>query len=133
MLDKDLQEESQELWDNLDNPEFVNNFISKEDEDVIILEKKGRKSASNKELIRVLGELNQLKYSSELIIKDSEKKVSYYTGTEQYFKANEAKVAKFIHENFVRSIERILKGLPTFETIGEIVDRAQTDDRIFIE
>lgn len=59
--------------------------------------------------------IKELMENSLLCVENSKKLLDKYMKAEQYFKANEMRVAGILHNNFVKRLQNILDGKPPFE------------------
>lgn len=126
---EELSPEGKRLWDEmmgvaLEDKEFtktVNDIAarkkSKEDKQVQVIE--------SEEIQRMRLELRKLQQNSRIVVKECEELQQTFTKKEQYFKANECRVAVMCHNNFIERIDRILKGTTAFE--GKVNDKLTQD------
>lgn len=116
---EELSEEGQQLWNMIGiNPDRDEN----EDMQGIItgatmLVRGKRKMPVMEKNMRI--ELKKLIQNSCLVIRDCELQIAYHTKRENYFKANEAKVALTIHINLIDRITTILNGSRVFSKAHE--------------
>jgi hypothetical protein len=100
-----LSDEGEELWNNLDNEDYLNKLRGKKPVD----KKKTRRDLT-KHRIGLLQENSLQVYNS------CQRLIQVETARENYFKANEAKVAAMIHKNFYDRLQRILDGEDPMES-----------------
>lgn len=77
----------------------------------------------NDETQRIRLELRRLIQNSKMVVQECEALQIIFTNKEQYFKANECKVAGLCHRNLMARLERILDGGTAFEDVP--VDQLQ--------
>lgn len=104
-----LTKEGELLWNNMDNEDFINSIADVNDKnlDTIV-------GMDSPKKVKMLVELRVLLNNSKIVVADCKEKREYWTKKEQYFKANEARVAETIHSNFVTRLSRILEGGTAF-------------------
>lgn len=110
---EELSDEGKKLWDRM-----MNEFDSEVETEAIIKEKKVVRQVvkvDTAETIRLRLELRKLHQNSRIVIADCEQKQKVYIKRNEYFKANECRVAAICHRNLISRIDRILDGLTAFE------------------
>lgn len=80
---------------------------------------------------RIRLELKKLQQNSRIVIADCQEQQELYVKREEYFKANECRVATLCHTNFIHRLQRILDGLTAFERDIELTDEG-TSNTLFV-
>lgn len=104
-MSKFSDKKAQELWDNMNNPDFIDNYVGERD-------KKDKKvynnDASDKDLkeikegLRILSNILQSKYDMSI------KMMEEYGRNDKYFKANTYKCASEIYKDLNYRIQSLL-------------------------
>lgn len=72
------------------------------------------------EVQRMRIELRRLQQNSRIVVKECEDMMKVFLEKEQYFKLNEARVAKTIHTNLIERLDRILNGGSAFDHVDHL-------------
>ena len=114
MKPPNLSKEGEELWDNMDNPDYIEKLTNPEPK----VKKTRKVNSKMTERILLLQE-NSLKVQQSCA-----RLVKIETDNENYFKAHEAKVAFFCHKNFYDRLQRILDDKdPIEEVVNNDINR----------
>lgn len=120
----ELNEEGMNLWNNLGNLDYMDKLLNGNK----TIEIKGRKKKAKKSTLSIASEVEMTKLieNSRQVVRDCKLQIAHYTAKEQYFKANECKVASTIHSNFIKRLTNILEGRDAFYEPIELVDDEDT-------
>jgi hypothetical protein len=125
----ELSDEGKRLWDEM--VEGAEKRLSKSTQTKV--EKRIQHViVETDETQRLRLELRKLQQNSRIVVKECEELIQVYTKKEEYFKANECKVAVLCHKNFIGRIERVLKGLTAFEKDIKLDEEDNSDIQIRI-
>lgn len=113
----ELTEEGKLLWDKM-----MGQFNEEYNELAEVATVKSKTTRVIKEVIVETDESNRLRMdikklmqNSQMVIAECEKDLKMYTKKEQYFKANECRVAILCHTNLITRLQNILDGMPIFQ------------------
>lgn len=108
---EELSEEGKVLWDRMMNGFYEEEVVVAKREKVV----KQIVKVDTEETQRLRLELKKLQQNSRIVIADCEKRQKAHIKREEYFSANECRVAALCHTNFIERIQRVLSGMTAFE------------------
>lgn len=132
---EELSEEGKELWDSMmagdiDAEAIIANIerpnvqrVTRRVKEVIV---------ETDESQRIRLEMRRMIQNSKVVVAECEQLMKEYVKKEQYFKANEARVAALCHKNFIERLQRILDGQSAFDKDIPLPDTTNTTNTIFV-
>jgi len=119
-VEGDFSDEGLEMWNNLDNPKFLEDKFEK----TIPKKKKVEENIAQLnrdsiELRKIRLEIEVLRQNSMLVLQNCKENIDKFVKKEQYREATIQRVVGFVHKNFESRLNRILNGLPAIESIDE--------------
>lgn len=123
MTEKEFEEEGREMWEKLKSDEYAKN-VNETFEAAMWAgsSPKPKAKATPKQLppAPLINEVQRLEIkrmivNSQRVVRTCQAEQEKWIKKEQYFKANEVRVAGICHQSFIDRLSRILRGEPAFD------------------